>query len=126
MRGIMGIALLAGCTAGGVPDAAAGGPVYVGIETRLLDGDLTQFLVEMRGAGGPGDVDAYARCAAAQYALIRGYAFARQVRTQTAERGGTWFGDAVYVISPGLPRGARTIDAEVTVRDCQARGIPTV
>ncbi|MGR3540454.1 MAG: hypothetical protein ACU0BS_03380 [Hasllibacter sp.] len=122
----MAIALLGGCTAAEVPDSAAFDPTYVGIETRLLEDDLTQFLVEMRGARGPADVDAYARCAAAQYALIRGYAFARQVRTQAAERGGTWFGDAVYVISPGLPRGARTVDAEVTVRDCQARGIPTV
>nr|WP_245883752.1 hypothetical protein [Hasllibacter halocynthiae] len=120
------MALLAGCAAGGAPRGAVTEPVHVGIETRLLDDDLTQFLVEMRGGAGPEDVDAYARCAAAQYALIRGYAFARQVRTQAAERGGTWFGDAVYVISPGLPRGARTIDAEVTVRDCQARGIPTV
>ena len=122
----MGIALLAGCGAAVVPEGDPAEPVYVGIETRLLEDDLTQFLVEMRGGRGPEDVDAYARCAAAQYALIRGYAFARQVRTQTAERGGTWFGDAVYVISPGLPRGARTIDAEVTVRDCVARGIPTV
>jgi hypothetical protein len=101
-------------------------PVYGGIETALLDGDLVNFRVTMRGGSGARDVDAYARCAAAQYALIRGYGFARHVRTQVDETGGVWRGDAVYTISPALPRGLRTIDAEVVVRDCGAQGIPTV
>jgi hypothetical protein len=68
----------------------------------------------------------YAACAAAQYALIRGYGFARHVRTAVTQEGSIWRGDAVYTISPALPRGVATIDAEVTVRDCGARGIPTV
>jgi hypothetical protein len=68
----------------------------------------------------------YAACAAAQYALIRGFGFARHVRTNVDNQGGTWRGDAVYTISAALPEGLRTIDAEVTVRDCGARGIPTV
>ena len=62
----------------------------------------------------------------AQYALIRGYGFARHVRTNVNEEGGIWTGDAVYTISPALPRGLRTIDAEVTVADCASRDIPTV
>ncbi len=92
----------------------------------LLDGDLVDFRVAMKGARNDEDVDAYARCAAAQYALIRGYGFARHVRTNVAKEGGIWRGDAVYTISAALPRGLRTIDAEVTVRDCGAQGIPTV
>ncbi len=99
---------------------------YLGIETILLDGDLVNFRVAVRGARGTDDVDAYARCAAAQYSLIRGFGFARHVRTNVAQSGGTWRGDAVYTISAALPDGTRTIDAEVTVRDCGARGIPTV
>jgi hypothetical protein len=99
--------------------------VYQGIQTALLDGDLVQFKVAMTGGAEP-DVAAYAACAAAQYALIRGFGFARQVRTQVALSGGIWRGDAVYTISAALPRGTKTIDAEVTVRDCGARGIPTV
>jgi hypothetical protein len=71
-------------------------------------------------------VESYAECAAAQYALIRGYGFARHVRTNVNERGGIWRGDAVYTISPALPRGLRTIDAEVVVERCRERGIPTV
>jgi hypothetical protein len=106
--------------------AASRGPVYEGIETRLLDTDLVNFRVTMRGAAGRGDVSDYAACAAAQYALIRGYGFARHVRTAVARDGAVWRGDAVYVISPALPRGVAAIDAEVTVRDCGARGIPTV
>jgi len=101
-------------------------PVYKGIETILLDGDLVNFRVAMSGARAPSDVDAYARCAAAQYALIRGFGFARHVRTNVAQSGGVSRGDAVYTISATLPDGLQTIDAEVTVRDCGAQGIPTV
>ncbi len=101
-------------------------PVYQGIETTLLDGDLVSFQVEMAGARGPVDVEDYGRCAAAQYALIRGAGFARHVRTSVDETGGIWRGDAVYTISAALPLGRRTIDAEVAVRDCAALGIPTI
>lgn len=101
-------------------------PEYDGVQTRLLDGDLVSFQVKMKGARNNSDVDAYAECAAAQYALIRGYGFARHLRTNTAEEGGTWVGDAVYNISPALPRGLKTIDAEVTVSACDENKIPTV
>jgi hypothetical protein len=105
------------------------GPVkasYQGIETILLDGDMVNFRVAMKGARNAADVEAYGRCAAAQYALIRGFGFARHVQTQVAKAGETWRGDAVYLISAALPQGIRTIDAEVTVRDCGELGIPTV
>ncbi len=104
----------------------AADPVYGGIRTVLLEGDLVNFHVTMQGARDRAAVDAYARCAAAQYALIRGAGFARHVRTQVAETGGNWRGDAVYTISAALPPGLATIDAEVTVRDCAAQGIPTI
>ena len=78
------------------------------------------------GRAAKDDVEAYARCAAAQYALIRGYGFARHVRTIVDLKGGVWRGDAVYTISASLPKGLKTIDAEVTVRDCGAQGIPTI
>ena len=101
-------------------------PEYQGIETTLLDGDLVQFNVAMRGARVKLDVANYAECAAAQYALIRGFGFARHLRTNIAESGGVWRADAVYTISAALPNGLRTIDAEVTVRNCGSLGIPTV
>ena len=101
-------------------------PEYKGIETILLADDLVNIKVAMRGARGADDVSAYARCAAAQYALIRGFGFARHVRTNVAFRGGIWRADAVYTISQALPKGLRTIDAEVTVQNCATEGIPTV
>ena len=101
-------------------------PIYKGIETSLLNGDLVQFHVAMTGARNKQDVSNYAECAAAQYALIRGFGFARHLRTNIAENGGTWRGDAVYTISAALPNGLLTIDAEVTVRNCGSLGIPTV
>jgi len=125
----LGLALLGGvaaCASVEEPTMASFDPGYMGIETRLLQDDLVSFLVEMSGARTTEDVAEYAKCAAAQYALIRGYGFARHVRTNVANEGGIWRGDAVYTISPALPRGLRTIDAEVVVQNCVETGIPTV
>lgn len=106
-------------------------PEYLGIETRLLDrdyegDDLIAFDVKMRGARGRADVAAYADCAVAQYALIRGYGFARHLRTNIKNEAGVWQGDAIYSISAALPRGSRTIDAEVVRANCVETDIPTV
>ncbi|MGY6535969.1 MAG: hypothetical protein ACXIVG_11530 [Pararhodobacter sp.] len=120
---------LAGCGVAGGDPALLGAPenaVYHGVDTRMLETDMVNLIVTMEGARGPGDVLAYARCAAAQYTLVRGYGFARHLRTNVARRGGIWQADAVYTVSPALPRGLRTIDAEVTVADCIEQGIPTV
>ena len=119
--------LVSACGLAGPADDRAGfDPVYLGVETRLLDGDLVNFRVSMEGARTGTDVEDYAVCAAAQYTLIRGFGFARHVRTKVLEEGGIWRADAVYTISSALPRGIRTIDAEVTVADCAQRRIPTV
>lgn len=117
---------LGGCQPAETPEEARFSPDYRGIETRLLDGDLVNFLVEMTGARDNSDVSRYAECAAAQYTLIRGYGFARHLRTNVAEEGGIWRGDAIYTISPDLPDGLKTIDAEVVAADCAENGIPMV
>ncbi len=117
---------LTGCTEEPQVQRGDFSPVYKGIETRLLAGDLVSFLVQMEGARGNNDLSDYANCAAAQYALIRGYGFARHVRTNVVEEAGLWRADAVYTISSALPRGLATLDAEVTVSNCRETGIPTV
>lgn len=101
-------------------------PEYLSVETRLLDDDLVNFHVSMSGARTKADVADYAKCAAAQYALIRGFGFARHVRTNVAESDGIWSGDAVYTVSAALPQGLLTLDAEVVVDNCKDDGIPTV
>ncbi len=101
-------------------------PKYLGIETALLDGDLVDFKLQMTGARDEQDMADYGDCAAARYALIRGYGFARHVRTNVNMSGNVWTGDAVYVISDALPEGLRTIDAEVTASACNENGIPTI
>jgi len=130
MRAALVVALgltLSGCVAGEGPRPGTAPPAsYDGIETRLLDDDLVNFRVQMTGVATRDDVAAYARCAAAQYALIRGFGFARHVRTNVQEQGGVWVGDAVYTISPALPRGLQTLDAEVVTAACAEQGIPTV
>ena len=118
------VLVLAGCA--GAATVAPERPTYLGVQTGLLDGDLVRFDVALTGAATPEAVEKYAQCAAAQYALIRGYSFARLVRTNVTEEGGTWRADAVYTVSPDLPPGLATIDAVVTVADCGTSGIPTV
>ena len=132
---VLSASILAGCGEAPEPDAEREAPEvassnfapdYLGIETHLLDGDLVNFQVEMRGARDRLDVDRYAQCAAAQYALIRGFGFARHVRTNVIEQSGLWLGDAVYTISSSLPDGVKKLDAEVVAQDCAENGIPMV
>ena len=122
---VIALCTLAGCTPP-PPTAEDFIPEYKGVETVLLDGDLVQFNVAMTKALASANVAAYAECAAAQYTLIRGYGFARHVRTNVAIEGGIWRADAVYTISPSLPKGLKTIDAEVVTQNCLEKGIPTV
>lgn len=119
-------AALGACAPAAEVSEGRGQPVYKGVQIILLDDDLVSFTVAMRGAKGRDEVEAYGRCAAAQYALDRGYGFARQVRTIVRRNGQSWVGDAVYLISPALPQGLRTIDAEVLATECAELGIPTV
>lgn len=127
MAPLLGLLAGVGLSACSIPHHQDGPPAfYDGVETRLLDDDLVNFVVNMSGAATPSNVEDYAKCAAAQYALIRGFGFARHVRTNVLEEGGVWRGDAVYTISSALPRGLQTIDAEVIVAACAEQGIPTV
>ena len=125
-QAIAAVATVGACAGGEERTTGPQSVEYKGIETILLDGEMVNFRVAMTGAQSEADVEDYGRCAAAQYALIRGFGFARHVRTQVAKSGDLWKGDAVYLISAALPQGTRTIDAEVTVRDCGELGIPTV
>ena len=109
-----------------VPTAEQFIPDYRGVETQLLADDLVQFNVSMTNAITSRDVANYAECAAAGYTLIRGWGFARHLRTNVYEEAGVWTADAVYTISPALPRGSSTIDAEVVSAACAEKGIPTV
>lgn len=101
-------------------------PEYYRVETDLLDTDLVNLHVAMNGARGSDDVTRFAECAVAQYTLIRGYGFARHVRTNITDQAGIWRADAVYTISRAVPRGLETIDAEVVAAKCAENGIPMV
>ncbi|MDZ4088759.1 MAG: hypothetical protein U1E69_18365 [Tabrizicola sp.] len=119
-------AALGACAPGGeVPEERGQAPVYQGVSTILLDKDLVSLTVALTGTKDGSDVEAYGRCAAAQYALDQGFGFARQVRTIVKKDGKTWVGDAVYLLSPELPEGLRTIDTAKAVAECEALGIPS-
>ena len=119
-------AALGACApAGEGPEERGQAPVYQGISTILLDKDLVSLTVAMTGAKDGSDVEAYGRCAAAQYALDQGFGFARQVRTIVKKDGQTWYGDAVYLLSAARPEGLRTIVTAEAVAECEVLGIPS-
>lgn len=125
------VAGLIACTGGGaetvaaVPAEAAPPPDYLGGDVTLMGGDLVLVTVAARGAREQDQIDAYARCVVAGYALENHAGFARHVRTVNDKEGGVWQADAVYSVTAALPEGLVTIDTEVTVEDCAAQGIPT-
>ena len=100
---------------------------YYGVQTRLLDNDLVQFHVTLSGTQSTEQVARYTECAAAQYTLIRGFGFARHVRTtRIGQQADRLSADAVYTISRSLPQGKKTIDAEVVTDACARDNIPMV
>jgi len=120
------LAGLAACAQTPAADSAAPRPAtYLGTDAVLMGGDLVQVTVRMKGGAGADAVNDYARCAAAGFAVKNRAGFARNVRTLTDKEGGVWHADAVYSITSALPKGLQTIDAEVAVDDCSARGVPT-
>lgn len=58
--------------------------------------------------------------------LIRVRDFARHLRTKIEEESGVWRADAVYTVTPALPRGVRTIDIDVVGAPQAEKTIPTV
>ena len=121
-------AALAACTPTETPDVNQDAfvPEYGSITTKLLEGDLVSFDVEMTGARADADVLAFNDCVAAQYALIRGAGFVRRVRNDVKVQRGIWKGTGIYTLSEGHPGGVVSIDAEVTAAECRANNIPTV
>ncbi len=116
---------LAGCAPAPGAEATAA-PSYLGIAATPLAPDLVAIRVDMGGTRDRVALLRYAECAAAGHAAARGDGFVRHLRTTVVETAGNFGADAVYTISPGLPRGLMTIDAEATVADCAASGVPTV
>jgi hypothetical protein len=123
------LAGIAGCTPQGRAPATIGdGPApgdYLGASVTALDDDLIAVQAQMRRVRQAGDIDGYTACVAARHARDTGDGFLRHVRTNIDEKGGIWRADAVYTISPTLPRGRMTIDAQVTAAECAENGVPT-
>ena len=130
MKQMAAVALVCGAVVAAAcapTEPVAQGPVTYesGMATLLAD-DLLQVMVEMGGPVTRDDLRVYADCAAADAAVFKGLSFARHVRTSITEEGGVLVADAVYTISPELPRGLQTLEAEVVAADCAEQGIPSV
>ena len=114
---------LGGCSQG-EPVTAVPDGLHVAQVLRI-DESLVNFLVETGDEELADLLDEYAECVAAGYTLKQGFGFARHIRTNRSNTGGIWRADAVYSITPALPRGSRTMDAEVIAQNCAELGIPT-
>lgn len=143
MRAVRALAVLplclafAGCQAHG--DKAGQGekaaepppppPAYLGSEVTLMGGDLVQIKAGLkpsaRDKGGDAEVQAYARCQMADFAVAHKAGYLRQIRTLRDKEGGVWRADAVYSVTSDKPAGQNTIDAAEAVRDCEKSAIPT-
>jgi hypothetical protein len=77
---------LAACQPVATQDTAPPVPRHEGVETIPIDDELVSIIVWMSGPATEGDLIAYSRCAAAGYALNRGFGFARHVRTNVQKR----------------------------------------
>ncbi|HEY0213416.1 MAG TPA: hypothetical protein VGC40_07505 [Paenirhodobacter sp.] len=99
---------------------------YLGVETRMLDAELVDLRVALKGTETDAAVAAYLKCAAAQYTLIRGMDTARQIRTVVSKSGGTWRGQAVYMIGKGNPRGFDKVEARAMMNECAEKNIPAI
>jgi hypothetical protein len=120
---LAGLAACSGGQAGSEKPQAK--PVYLGANAEALKDDLVQVTLKMKGVSGPEQIDDYAACVASAYAVKNKAGFVRHVRTISDKEGGIWRADAVYSVTSVLPEGLQTIDAEVTLADCEDRGIPT-
>ena len=121
-------ASLGGCATPSTQDAEQiSTRVYLGVEPARLAPELVEMKVamEVKGTDPTAAVEEYARCAASRFALDQRAGFIRHIRTNVTKESKRIEADAVYMMSAALPDGLKTIDAEVTVRDCEARGIPT-
>ena len=99
-------------------DAPAGAPVSKGILTSFLQTEFVQFKVRPANSTDLQSVRDYARCAATQYTLIRGFGFARHVRATVDRSADTRISGSVYTISVDMPGGFKTIDAQAVAADC--------
>ena len=97
-----------------------------GIETMQFADDLMNSRVELTNALSLTDDEDYARHAAEDYALIRGWGFARHIRSGVEQDKNIWTADAYYTISGGLPREIKTIKAGAVALAFAEHGIPTV
>lgn len=64
--------------------------------------------------------------APAVHALGRGCEFLRHTGRNVDEEGGIRREDAVYSVTPDLPKRRQAMAATEAARDCAAQGIPTV
>ena len=125
---MIAFALIMPLTAWTAPEIAAEqvSPDYRGIETVRIADDLMNNRVETTIALSSTDNADYAQYAAEGYVLIRGWGFARHIRSGVEQDKNIWTADAYYTISEGVPREIKTIDAEAVALAFAEHGIPTV
>lgn len=93
-------------------DAESGGP------------QLVEVIAEMKQGVDADSAFAYATCALASWAKRTGTPYARHVRTLTQGVGGRVRLASLFTVSRSEPMGLSVVEADATLAQCEARGIP--
>lgn len=121
MRGALAhtsLALLVTACATPPPPDGPVDPVAEPLASFLTD-DLLQVTLSYTGDPASETLKSLTDCAAVEAILLRGPGYARHVRTTVSEEAGISRADAVYTVSPTLPRGDFVIDADDTAAACR-------
>ena len=99
---------------------------YVSATSELIEDGMVRIRVVVRNAKQGSEVLYFANCAAARYAINRGFSFVRHVTSTLDYNLESKSAEAVYFVSAALPVGFKKLDAEVVAVNCAENGIPMV
>lgn len=102
---------------------------FIAVAVRPLSegrgADLVEVTANLRQGVDADIAFSYATCALAGWARDNGNPYGRHIRTLQAERDGKLLIGSAFLLSDDKPMGLRVMETETTLRECDARGIPT-
>ena len=99
---------------------------YMSTKAELIGDGLVKISASVKNVQSDHFFTQFATCAAALYALLCGFSFARLVTDSVSRDDDIRTATSVYSITARLPPGVRKLDAEVVAVNCAENGIPMV
>lgn len=101
-----------------------GADVRVWPDPRGQDSSLVEITARLRSGVDADTAFAYATCALANWADLKGTPYARHIRTLRDDRDGAMVVGSVFTLSANRPMGLTVMTTKDTLQECKARGIP--